>query len=143
MEKPVFDGSEAGDGARPASGLPHWASNLEDSVDKQLLIVLRDDRTLIGWLRTFDQFANLLIEHAVERHILVDERRYADIYLGTMMIRGENVCLFGEVDPESGDSHLQEAPLAYVLQREADAEAELAARGIQKPADVFAEPTEL
>ena len=48
------------------------------------------------------------MEHIVERHIIFEEKVYADIYLGTMLIRGENVCLFGEVDPERQDG-LREA----------------------------------
>ena len=64
--------------------------------------------------RTFDQFANLLVEHIVERHIIFEEKVYADIYLGTMLIRGENVCLFGEVDPERQDG-LREAVALEVL----------------------------
>ena len=43
LEQPVFEG-------RPGK-LPHWASNLEDNVDKKLLIILRDGRKLMGWLR--------------------------------------------------------------------------------------------
>ncbi|CAJ1334469.1 unnamed protein product [Effrenium voratum] len=127
MEPPVLD----------APGkLPHWASNLEDNVDKKLLIMLRDGRKLIGWLRTFDQFANLLVEHIVERHILVEEKVYADIYLGTMLIRGENVCLFGEIDPDRHDG-LREAPLAYVLAKEDEIEASDAKKG--KMVDLFAD----
>uniref|UniRef100_A0A7S1RHM5 U6 snRNA-associated Sm-like protein LSm1 n=1 Tax=Alexandrium catenella TaxID=2925 RepID=A0A7S1RHM5_ALECA len=143
MERPVFDADEAEAGKEKALGkLPHWASNLEDNVDKQLLIMLRDGRKLIGWLRTFDQFANLLVEQTVERHILCEEKVYADVYLGTMMIRGENVCLFGEVDGQRPQGPLSKAPLDYVLQREADMEAADAARGIQQPIDIFADPSE-
>eukprot|EP00435_Cladocopium_sp_Y103_P020734 s2863_g5.t1 len=129
MEQPVFEG-------RPGK-LPHWASNLEENVDKKLLIILRDGRKLIGWLRTFDQFANLLVEHVVERHIIFEEKVYADIYLGTMLIRGENVCLFGEVDPDRQDG-LREAPLAYVLAKEAQNEASDGKKGMDLFAD--AEP---
>eukprot|EP00929_Paragymnodinium_shiwhaense_P082768 TRINITY_DN43781_c0_g1_i1.p2 TRINITY_DN43781_c0_g1~~TRINITY_DN43781_c0_g1_i1.p2 ORF type:complete len:151 (-),score=36.79 TRINITY_DN43781_c0_g1_i1:8-460(-) len=136
MDKPVFDAGENttaaegtagadgdGDSSRP-SKLPYWASNLEESVDKKLLIMLRDGRTLVGWLRTFDQFANLLLEHVVDRHIVYKEQVYADVYLGSMLIRGENVALFGEIDEErDAQGELKEAPLDYVLQLEAiDAE---------------------
>mmetsp|Transcript_22702 Transcript_22702/g.51921 ORF Transcript_22702/g.51921 Transcript_22702/m.51921 type:complete len:145 (-) Transcript_22702:235-669(-) len=143
MDRAVFDWSEVGGGTDAKPGkLPHWASNLEDNVDKQLLVMLRDGRKLIGWLRTFDQFANLLLENTVERHILLSESKYADLYLGTMLIRGENVCLFGEVDSERPDGSLEQAPVAYVLQREAEMEAADAARGIRKPTDLFADPNE-
>eukprot|EP00933_Yihiella_yeosuensis_P038682 TRINITY_DN32610_c0_g1_i2.p1 TRINITY_DN32610_c0_g1~~TRINITY_DN32610_c0_g1_i2.p1 ORF type:complete len:147 (-),score=36.02 TRINITY_DN32610_c0_g1_i2:118-558(-) len=142
MEQPVFDAGDAlqesGGGSTKPVKLPHWASNLEDNVDKQLLIMLRDGRKLIGWLRTFDQFANLLVEHVVERHIIIEEKVYADIYLGTMLVRGENVCLFGEIDHDRRDA-LREAPLDYVLKREEELEAEEAAQGRKKPVDIFAD----
>merc|ERR1712187_894987 len=109
-----------GDGPRQEQKLPLWASNLEDNLDKKLLVMLRDGRKLVGWLRTFDQFANLLLEHVVERHILLEDKLYADVYLGTMLVRGENVCLFGDIDPELEKGSLREAPLAFVLQREAE-----------------------
>ncbi|CAE7439802.1 Lsm1 [Symbiodinium natans] len=84
-------------------------------------------------LRTFDQYANLLLEHIVERHILFEEKVYADIYLGTLLIRGENVCLFGEVDEVlEANSSLQQAALSYVLQRER----ELEETGKAKPKNV-------
>merc|ERR1719330_813492 len=146
MDRPVFDWSEhAGttDSSTPTGRLPRWASNLEDHVDKQLLIMLRDGRNLIGWLRTFDHFANLVIEHTVERHIIYEERDrqhiYADIFLGTMIIRGENVCLFGEVDHQRfAAGNMREAPLSYVLAREAELEAaEVARSGQPRPADLF------
>jgi len=140
MDVAVFDGEAEGTSDEKGK-LPRWASNLEESVDKRLLIILRDDRKLLGWLRSFDQFANLLVEHAVERHILLQEKLYADVYLGTMLVRGENVCLFGEAgDEEPGQGPLHEAPLAYVLQREAELEAAEAARGVRRPPDAFADP---
>ena len=40
--------------------LPGTASLIEE-IDKKLLVVLRDGRTLIGWLRSIDQFANLVL----------------------------------------------------------------------------------
>ncbi|CAE7678113.1 LSM1 [Symbiodinium microadriaticum] len=134
MEVPVFDPDPA---ALKPGKLPHWASNLEESVDKKLLIVLRDGRKLLGWLRTFDQYANLLVEHIVERHILFEEKVYADIYLGTLLIRGENVCLFGEVDEqEEANSCLQQAALSYVLRREQELE-ESSGKAKSKNVDLF------
>eukprot|EP00928_Gymnodinium_smaydae_P080322 TRINITY_DN64042_c0_g1_i1.p3 TRINITY_DN64042_c0_g1~~TRINITY_DN64042_c0_g1_i1.p3 ORF type:complete len:153 (-),score=49.24 TRINITY_DN64042_c0_g1_i1:51-509(-) len=114
-----------------------WASNLEENLDKKLLVLLRDGRNLVGHLRTFDEFANLLLEHTVERHILSEERLYADVYLGTMLVRGENVCLFGEIDETRESGALREAPLEVVLQREAELEAENASSGARRPTDLF------
>ncbi|KAL9690066.1 hypothetical protein QQ045_010459 [Rhodiola kirilowii] len=65
---------------------------------KKLLVLLRDGRKLMGLLRSFDQFANAVIDGACERVIVGD--LYCDIPLGMYVIRGENVVLIGELDLE-------------------------------------------
>lgn len=69
---------------------------LADELDKKVLIVLRDGRNLIGTLRSFDQFANILLDLAFER-VIVDDK-FCDVPLGVFLIRGENVMLMGELD---------------------------------------------
>jgi small nuclear ribonucleoprotein (snRNP)-like protein len=59
------------------------------------MVQLRDGRKIIGVMRSFDQFANIVLEEAVER-IIVDQR-YADVPLGLYVIRGENVVLIGQI----------------------------------------------
>ncbi|GAQ77870.1 U6 snRNA-associated Sm-like protein LSm1 [Klebsormidium nitens] len=71
-------------------------SSLAEDLDKKLLVVLRDGRKIVGILRSFDQFANVVLEAAIER-IIVGEV-YCDIPLGLYIIRGENVVLIGEID---------------------------------------------
>ena len=78
--------------------MPGTASLIEE-IDKRQLVVLRDGRVLIGYLRSVDQFANLVLHKSVER-IHVDSM-YGDIPKGIFVVRGENVVLLGEVDPES------------------------------------------
>ncbi|KAK9509402.1 hypothetical protein O3M35_006729 [Rhynocoris fuscipes] len=76
---------------------PGTASLLED-IDKKLMVVLRDGRTLIGYLRSIDQFANLVLHKTIERiHV---GKEYGDIPRGVFVIRGENVVLLGEVTIE-------------------------------------------
>jgi len=98
------------------SYLPGTASLL-DEIDKRLMIVLRDGRTLIGYLRTIDQFANLVLHRTVERiHV---GKQYGDIPRGIFVIRGENVILLGEVDDEKfANSGLEEAPIDDVLEKQ-------------------------
>lgn len=60
------------------------------------MIILRDDKKLIGYLRSYDQFANMVLEDTVER--IVVEQNFGDYPLGLYMVRGENVVLMGEVD---------------------------------------------
>ncbi|KAJ2161519.1 SM-like, degradation of cytoplasmic mRNAs and positively regulates transcription initiation, partial [Coemansia sp. RSA 521] len=43
------------------------AESLVDSLDKKLLVVLRDGRKIIGVLRSYDQFANLVLQDSLER----------------------------------------------------------------------------
>jgi len=80
--------------------LPGTASLVEE-VDKKLMVVLRDGRRLVGILRTFDQFANIVLEDTKERIYLED--KYGEKNIGLYLIRGENVVLLGEMDPEKDD----------------------------------------
>ncbi|PWN20671.1 hypothetical protein BCV69DRAFT_282890 [Microstroma glucosiphilum] len=61
-----------------------------------MLVVLRDGRKLVGVMRSYDQYANLIFQDTVER-ILVGEK-FVDIPKGLFLIRGENVVMLGEVD---------------------------------------------
>jgi U6 snRNA-associated Sm-like protein LSm1 len=40
-------------------------AHLLNEIDKKLMILLRDGRTLIGYLRAVDQFANLVLHKTV------------------------------------------------------------------------------
>jgi U6 snRNA-associated Sm-like protein LSm1 len=71
-------------------------ASLVEELDKKLLVVLRDGSKILGTLRSFDQFANIVLESAVERIIVGSS--YSDIPLGLYIVRGENVVLMGEVD---------------------------------------------
>ncbi|XP_017759081.1 PREDICTED: U6 snRNA-associated Sm-like protein LSm1 [Eufriesea mexicana] len=75
--------------------LPGTATLLEE-LDKKLMVLLRDGRTLIGYLRSVDQFANIVLHRTIERiHV---GKEYGDIPRGIFIIRGENVVLLGEID---------------------------------------------
>lgn len=62
---------------------------------EKLMVLLRDGRTLIGYLRSVDQFANLVLHRTIERIHVGNE--YGDIPRGVFIIRGENVVLLGEI----------------------------------------------
>ncbi|KAI1173176.1 hypothetical protein F4777DRAFT_590008 [Nemania sp. FL0916] len=93
------------------------AAQLLDLTDKKLLLVLRDGRKLIGILRSWDQFANLVLQSTVERVYAAifdpaDPHRrgfYADKAHGIFLVRGENVLLLGEIDLDKDD----DPPLGY------------------------------
>jgi|UniRef100_A0A6U0E5S4 U6 snRNA-associated Sm-like protein LSm1 len=71
-------------------------ASLVEELDKKLLVMLRDGSKILGTLRSFDQFANIVLQDAVERIIVGSS--YSDIPLGLYIVRGENVVLMGEVD---------------------------------------------
>ncbi|XVE70729.1 hypothetical protein DITRI_Ditri10aG0094200 [Diplodiscus trichospermus] len=82
------------------------STSLATYLDKKLLVLLRDGRKLLGLLRSFDQYANVVLEGACERVIVGD--LYCDVPLGLYVIRGENVVLIGELDLEKEElpSHM-------------------------------------
>ncbi|KND94257.1 U6 snRNA-associated Sm-like protein LSm1 [Tolypocladium ophioglossoides CBS 100239] len=77
-----------------------------------LMVVLRDGRKLIGVLRSWDQFANLVLQSTTERIFApkpdsagsdILQGLYADIAHGIFLVRGENVLLLGEIDLDKDD----------------------------------------
>ncbi|KAI9869392.1 MAG: SM-like, degradation of cytoplasmic mRNAs and positively regulates transcription initiation [Trichoglossum hirsutum] len=92
------------------------AAQLLDLTDKKLLVSLRDGRKLIGVLRSWDQFANLVLQDTIER--IYVQSLYADNPHGVFIVRGENVLLLGEIDLDKEDdipAPFQKAPLDQVL----------------------------
>ncbi|KAI8949544.1 hypothetical protein F4801DRAFT_580370 [Xylaria longipes] len=93
------------------------AAQLLDLTDKKLLLVLRDGRKLIGILRSWDQFANLVLQATIERVFATTsdpedsppKGLYADKTHGIFLVRGENVLLLGEIDLDKDD----DPPVGY------------------------------
>mmetsp|Transcript_36393 Transcript_36393/g.102804 ORF Transcript_36393/g.102804 Transcript_36393/m.102804 type:complete len:133 (+) Transcript_36393:253-651(+) len=81
--------------------VPAPGTALAEELDKKMLVQLRDGKKIVGVLRSFDQFANLVLEGAVERIIV--GQLYGDIPLGLNVVRGENVVLLGEIDESRGE----------------------------------------
>ncbi|KAF2233213.1 Sm-like ribonucleoprotein [Viridothelium virens] len=91
------------------------AAQLLDLTDKKLMIILRDGRKLIGVLRSWDQFANLVLQDTIER--IFAANLYADVHRGIYIVRGENVLMLGEIDLDKDDyvpEPYQEAPIETV-----------------------------
>ncbi|XP_074838167.1 U6 snRNA-associated Sm-like protein LSm1 isoform X1 [Carettochelys insculpta] len=95
--------------SRPSSGFP--------VAGEKHLVLLRDGRTLIGYLRSIDQFANLVLHQTVERiHV---GKKYGDIPRGIFVVRGENVVLLGEIDLEKeSDTPLQQVSIEEILEEQ-------------------------
>ncbi|OQD78866.1 hypothetical protein PENANT_c075G00341 [Penicillium antarcticum] len=93
------------------------AAQLLDLTDKKLVLILRDGRKLIGVLRSWDQFANLVFQETIER--IYAGGLYADVNRGIFIVRGENVLLLGEVDLDREDDippTLTQAPFEEVFE---------------------------
>lgn len=89
------------------------AAAIVGSVDRKIFVLLRDGRNVFGILRTFDQFANLVLQDTLERIYLPQENeqapaRFGEVPRGVFMVRGENVVMLGELDIDREDEHLMQ-----------------------------------
>ncbi|KAJ9483497.1 hypothetical protein VN97_g9904 [Penicillium thymicola] len=92
-------------------------TNIADTITEKLVLILRDGRKLIGVLRSWDQFANLVFQDTVER--VYAGQLFADVSRGIFIVRGENVLLLGEVDLDREDDippTLTRAPFEEVFE---------------------------
>lgn len=77
---------------------------------EKLLTTLRDGRKIIGTLRSWDQFGNLVLQDSYERIFVTHPslpKLYADVPQGIFLVRGENTMLLGEIDLDK-DEHVPE-----------------------------------
>ncbi|CAI7673733.1 hypothetical protein N7533_009549 [Penicillium manginii] len=74
--------------------------SLERYIDKKVLILTVDGRTLLGTLLSTDQMTNLVLTETVERIIRTsdDDEPSSQVEHGLYLIRGDNVVVCGEVD---------------------------------------------
>ncbi|KAF7931372.1 uncharacterized protein EAE98_002552 [Botrytis deweyae] len=80
--------------------------SLSSYVNKKVLILTADSRTLVGTLLSCDQQTNLVLSQTIERIIRPPEDIEASIEVphGLYLIRGDNVVVVGLVDEELDDS---------------------------------------
>ncbi|GLE04044.1 hypothetical protein PINS_up012955 [Pythium insidiosum] len=92
--------------------------SLIDQLDKRILVVLRDGRHLVGVVRSFDQYSNIILQDTYERHVAGG--LFCDIELGLNIIRGENIVLLGELDEEKerDQPHMKRATMDEVCEAE-------------------------
>ncbi|KAJ5937930.1 hypothetical protein N7454_004272 [Penicillium verhagenii] len=74
--------------------------SLQTYINKKVLILTVDGRTLLGNLLSTDQLTNLVLTNTVERIIRTpeDDEPSTEIEHGLYLIRGDNVVVCGEVD---------------------------------------------
>jgi len=87
-----------------------------EQLDKTVMVCMRDGKSYIGTLRSFDQYANLVLEQTVER-IVVDST-FGDVPIGLFLARGENVMMLGEIDRDREGSRMSERRLQQVSAEE-------------------------
>ncbi|SBS83652.1 U6 snRNA-associated Sm-like protein LSm1, putative (LSM1) [Plasmodium ovale curtisi] len=84
--------------AQPA--MPLWLSSFEEDIDTYIFISSRDNKLYLGILRTYDQHGNIFLTHCVEKIIVPNKNYFSDVYVGNLIIRGDNIAYFGSVDEE-------------------------------------------
>eukprot|EP00923_Selenidium_pygospionis_P014196 GHVN01024412.1.p1 GENE.GHVN01024412.1~~GHVN01024412.1.p1 ORF type:complete len:773 (-),score=197.22 GHVN01024412.1:665-2851(-) len=92
------EASSASGSAPRLTGIPNWVRSLEEETDERVLVMLRDGQRVVGYLRSFDSFGNLMLEDSRVR--MIAGRWYTDVYKGCMIVRGENIVLFGALSEE-------------------------------------------
>ncbi|KAI0485173.1 like-Sm domain-containing protein [Xylariaceae sp. FL0804] len=80
--------------------------SLHAYVNKKVLIITADSRTLLGNLLSCDQQTNLVLSQAMERVIRTpdDHEPSTEVPLGLYLVRGDNVCVVGLVDEALDES---------------------------------------
>ncbi|KAL2001321.1 hypothetical protein VTN02DRAFT_1921 [Thermoascus thermophilus] len=74
--------------------------SLSSYINKKVLILTVDGRTLVGTLLSTDQLTNLVVANTIERIIRTpdDPEPSSQIEHGLYLIRGDNVVVCGEVN---------------------------------------------
>ncbi|QKX55896.1 uncharacterized protein TRUGW13939_02995 [Talaromyces rugulosus] len=74
--------------------------SLTSYINKKVLVITVDGRTLLGTLLSTDQLTNLVLTQTVERIIRTadDPEPSSEIEHGLYLIRGDNVVVCGEID---------------------------------------------
>ncbi|KAF9051354.1 hypothetical protein BJ165DRAFT_1524299 [Panaeolus papilionaceus] len=74
-------------------------ASLQGYVDRRVLLVLQDGRSIVGVLAGFDQKSNVVLADSKERVYSMDEG-VEEVPLGLYLVKGELICLIGEIDEE-------------------------------------------
>jgi len=80
--------------------------SLQAYINKKVLVLTSDSRTLVGTLLSCDQMTNLVLSQTYERIIrpLDDPEPSSEVQHGLYLIRGDNVAVVGLVDEEMDES---------------------------------------
>ena len=71
-----------------------YGADLAKYLDKRLDIRLNGDRNVAGILKGYDQYMNIVLDHAIELGDNMEDNRK----IGTVMIRGNSIILWKCLD---------------------------------------------
>ncbi|TDL22788.1 Sm-like ribonucleo protein [Rickenella mellea] len=72
-------------------------SSLQGYVDRRVLLILQDGRTIVGVLSGFDQRSDVVLSESKERIYSIDEG-VEEVPLGLYLVKGDQIMLIGELD---------------------------------------------
>uniref|UniRef100_K3WNE4 U6 snRNA-associated Sm-like protein LSm8 n=1 Tax=Globisporangium ultimum (strain ATCC 200006 / CBS 805.95 / DAOM BR144) TaxID=431595 RepID=K3WNE4_GLOUD len=75
------------------------ASYLQELMNQTISVITNDGRNIIGVLKGYDQCINVVLDDSFERVFSTKEPVEA-VELGLYIVRGDNICVIGEV-PEN------------------------------------------
>jgi len=71
---------------------------IENLVDQIVNVISNDGRCFVGTVKSFDQAMNMMLKDCMEK-VYSKEKGVEFIKLGAYFIRGDNVAIVSEVDP--------------------------------------------
>jgi len=80
------------------------SATLESYVNRPVSVITSDGRNFVGTLKGFDQTINLILDETHER-VYSAGQGVEQVVLGLHIVRGDNICVVGEID-EDIDSRL-------------------------------------
>jgi len=75
-------------------------ASLQGYVDRRVLLILQDGRSIVGIMAGFDQKSNVVLSDSKERVYSMDEG-VEEIPLGLYLVKGDMIVLIGEIDDEA------------------------------------------
>jgi len=68
-------------------------------VNRPVSVITADGRNFIGTLKGFDQTINLILDETHER-VFSASQGVEQVVLGLHIVRGDNICVVGEIDED-------------------------------------------
>eukprot|EP00038_Savillea_parva_P009124 m.181414 g.181414 ORF g.181414 m.181414 type:complete len:93 (-) comp15249_c0_seq1:207-485(-) len=72
---------------------------MDQYVNKTVEVVTQDGRVIVGLLKGYDQYTNLILDECHER-VYSSDVGVEPVVLGLYIVRGDNIAVLGEVDTE-------------------------------------------